>query len=128
MLKLLSQPVVSLCTLAFALSSAAHCADAPLSASEAGRRGGEAAGAALVCYGLRITPEGANLRTRFAGKDLVEFDEQAARVMRAWEKVKRCESAGGPNECKVSQQWNCLMALKEVGPQGTAVPGLLEPK
>ncbi len=99
-----------------------------LSPTVAGQRGGEAAGAALVCYGLRITKQGAELRSQFQGADLAEFDAQAGKVLEAWQLVKTCTHAGGPNECKVSQQWNCLMALREIGPQGSALPGLIEPK
>ncbi len=97
-------------------------------ARDAGRRAGEAAGAALVCYGLRITEKVTELRSRYRGDDLAEFDEQARKVLQAWQATKTCENASGPNECKVSQQWSCLQALREIGPSGSAASGLVEPK
>lgn len=102
--------------------------EAKLSATEAGRRYGEAAGAALVCYGLKITPRFEELRARYQGDDLSIFDSEAKKTVAAWRRTQTCELAGGPNDCKVSQQWSCRQAVQDVGPQGTAVPGLLEHK
>lgn len=99
-----------------------------LLARDAGRRAGEAAGAAIVCYGLRITDKVTELRNRYQGGDLAEFDDQAGKVLQAWQATKTCQNAGGPNECKVSQQWSCLQALQEIGPGGSTLPGLVEPK
>lgn len=100
----------------------------PLSPKDAGARYGEAAGAALVCYGLRITPRVADLRARYQGDALAEFDAQAGKILQAWRSVRSCDQANGPNDCKVSQQWSCRQALQEIGPSGTAVRGLVEPK
>lgn len=100
----------------------------PLSAKDAGARYGEAAGAVLVCYGLRITPQVADLRARYQGADLAEFDAQAGKILQAWREALNCLHAEGPNDCKVSQQWSCRQALQEIGPSGSAVRGLVEPK
>lgn len=100
----------------------------PLSAKEAGARYGEAAGAALVCYGLKITQQVAELRAHYQGADLVEFDAQAGKILQAWRSTLTCEQADGPNDCKVSQQWSCKQAVDEIGPSGTAVRGLVVPK
>jgi hypothetical protein len=100
----------------------------PLSAKDAGARYGEAAGAVLVCYGLRITPQVADLRARYQGADLAEFDAQAGKILQAWRETLDCQHAEGPNDCKVSQQWSCRQALQEIGPSGSAVRGLVEPK
>ena len=99
-----------------------------LSAKAAGARYGEAAGAALVCYGLQITPRVAELRARYQGDELTEFDAQAGKILQAWRSVKSCDRADGPNDCKISQQWSCRQAVEEIGPNGTAVRGLVEPK
>lgn len=98
----------------------------PLSAKEAGARYGEAAGAALVCSGLKITPQVAELRGRYQGADLAEFDAQAGKVLQAWRDAGNCEHADGPADCKVSQQWSCRQAMKEIGPSGSEVRGLVE--
>lgn len=100
----------------------------PLTAKEAGARYGEAAGAALVCYGLKITPQVAELRARYQGDDLAEFDAQAGKILKSWRDALNCEHADGPNDCKVSQQWSCRQAMQEIGPSGSAVRGLVEPK
>jgi hypothetical protein len=70
----------------------------------------------------------AELRSKYQGDALTEFDEQAAKTLQAWQATKTCQHANGPNECKVSQQWSCLQAIQEVGPGGSAVSGLVEPK
>ncbi len=110
-----------------AITLAAEEASA-LPALEAGARYGEAAGAALVCYGLKITPRVADLRARYQGDDLSVFDAQAAKILQAWRQTLSCEQADGPNDCKISQQWSCRQALQEIGPSGTTVQGLVEPK
>ena len=100
----------------------------PLTAKDAGARYGEAAGAALVCNGLQITQRVADLRARYEGEALAEFDAQAGKVLQAWRSSLDCEHAEGPNDCKISQQWSCHQALQEIGPSGTALRGLVEPK
>ena len=99
----------------------------PLTAKEAGARYGEAAGAALVCSGLKITPQVAELRARYQGDDLTEFDAQAGKILKSWRETLSCEHAEGPNDCKVSQQWSCRQAMQEIGPSGSEVRGLVEP-
>ena len=114
-------------TLALAQEAQGHLNSLP--AAEAGRRFGEAAGAALVCYGLRIRiDQVTELRSKYRGHDLAEFDEQAAKILQAWQATRTCENANGPNECKVSQQRSCLQAVQEIGPGATTVPGLVGPK
>lgn len=100
----------------------------PLSAKDAGARYGEAAGAALVCSGLVITPRVAELRGRYQGADLAEFDAQAGKILQAWRDTLSCKHAEGPSDCRVSQQWSCRQALQEIGPSGSALRGLVEPK
>jgi hypothetical protein len=46
----------------------------------------------------------------------------------AWKATQTCKNAGGPNTCKLSQVWSCQEALKEIGPEGTIVRGLVAPK
>jgi hypothetical protein len=99
-----------------------------LSAKDAGARYGEAAGAVLVCYGLKITPRVATLRARYQGDELAEFDAQAGKILSAWRETLNCTHADSPNDCKLSQQWSCQQAMQEIGPAGSKVPGLVEPK
>jgi len=99
-----------------------------LSAKDAGIRYGEAAGAVLVCQSLRITPRVADLRGRYQGADLEEFDSQAGKILKAWQESLSCQHANAPIDCMISQRWSCQQALREIGPSGTAVRGLVEPK
>lgn len=94
---------------------------------ELGTRYGQAAGIALLCYGLKVKSNKAEtLKNRFSGEDRKSFDEQAGKILAAWEKTLRCEDSGGPNECKLSHTWSCQQGLKELGPNGTVIPGLVE--
>ncbi len=99
-----------------------------LSPRDAGRRGGEAAGAVYACDWLRITQRAATLRSQYEGDALAEFDAEASRILAAWHTAKTCRNAGGPNECRITLQLSCQEALREIGPDGSALPGLLEPK
>lgn len=99
-----------------------------ISAREGGARYGQAAGAALLCYGLRVTDKVEKLRGQYSGAELDEFDREARRIAEAWRVTLLCENAGGPNQCKLSHVWSCQQALKEIGPNGTAARGLVEPK
>ena len=94
--------------------------------AQVGTRYGQAAGIALVCYGLKVTPKVDKLKNKFSGADRTAFNTQAAKVLAAWEKTLRCENSNGPNECKLSHTWSCQEGLKELGPQGTVLPGLVE--
>jgi hypothetical protein len=125
--------VLTACTIAPTIAAPLLVSTTPgetasLTAKDAGARYGEAAGAALVCYGLKITPQVAELRARYQGAELAEFDAQATKILRAWQDARNCEHADGPNDCKVSQQWSCRQAVQEIGPSGSALPGLVEPK
>lgn len=93
-----------------------------------GIRYGQAAGIALLCYGLKVTPAVEKLKSRFSGTDREIFDKQAAKILAAWERTLRCEGSGGPNECKLSHTWSCQQGLKELGPSGSVIPGLVEQK
>jgi hypothetical protein len=41
--------------------------------------------------------------------------------------VKNCVHQDDPNQCKVIMDESCAAAIAEIGPTGTAIPGLLEP-
>ncbi|MCH9765710.1 MAG: hypothetical protein K0U34_06940 [Alphaproteobacteria bacterium] len=95
---------------------------------QAGIRYGQAAGVTLVCYGLKTTDAVDALKARFKDEDLAVFNEQSNKVLKSWVQTLNCEKSGGPNECKLSHVWSCQQALKEIGPDGTALPGLVEQK
>jgi len=99
-----------------------------LSARQAGARFGQAAGVELICYDLRTTNVVNELRAKYQDGTLAEFDDEAAKILAAWKSALSCRKATGPNECRLSHLWSCQQAWREIGPEGTAVPGLIEPK
>jgi uncharacterized Ntn-hydrolase superfamily protein len=99
-----------------------------LASREAGARCGQASAVAIVCYGLKATQRVEELRAQYRVADLSEFDAEVARTLEAWKETATCRNAPGPNECKLSHVWSCQQALKEIGPEGTAVSGLVEPQ
>ncbi len=97
-------------------------------AMEAGARYGQALGVELMCLDLRIQPTAEALKGKFEGTDLAAFTAQSEKVLGMWKDALSCKHAGGPNECKLSHMWSCQEAVKEIGPQGTKIPGLIGPK
>lgn len=99
-----------------------------ISAREGGARYGQAAGAALVCFGVRVTDRVEKLRARYTGQDLAEFDREARKIAEAWTVTLSCEKADGPNQCRLTHVWSCQQAMREIGPNGTAARGLIAPR
>jgi len=100
----------------------------PSNPREAGARYGQAAGVALVCYGMRITGGSEELKSKYQGEDLAAFNDQAGRILTMWKDTLSCKNAKGPNECRLSHAFSCAEAMKEIGPAGTKLPGLVEEK
>lgn len=100
----------------------------PLDAREAGARYGQALGVALVCYGLRTTPAADRLASAYAQTGHDAFQAEADKVLAAWREASSCRNAGGPNPCRLVYEWSCRDAIREIGPQGSKIPGLVEEK
>lgn len=98
--------------------------------SAAGIRYGQAAGVALVCYGLKTTGKAELLKNKFpeGSGARASFEAEASRTLAAWQDTLNCTNAGGPNECKLSHVWSCQQALREIGPAGTVLPDLVVQK
>ncbi len=97
-------------------------------ARAAGARYGQAAGVALVCHGVKTTDAVVVLKARFEGETASAFDEEATKVLAAWRDLYTCKDATGPNECRLSHDFSCGAAMREIGPGGSAMPGLIAPK
>jgi hypothetical protein len=97
-----------------------------LEAREAGARYGQALGVALVCYGLKTTPAVERLAAAYPEADQDTFRAEAERVLAAWRASSTCQKSGGPNPCRLAHEWSCRDALREIGPDGTRLPGLVE--
>lgn len=112
---------------AMALGGAAGAASAEpetLSAAEAGARYGQARGAGDLCEGLRPSAKVETLSASYGGADLDAFNAAASKVFQAWEDTMTCKQ--GPNECRRAHDLSCAEAVREIGPDGSRLPGLLE--
>ncbi|MBS0252771.1 MAG: hypothetical protein JSR78_17080 [Proteobacteria bacterium] len=122
----MSKPI-RLSFIAFVLYSPfAFAEPLPKSAKEAGARYAQALGAAETCDGLRVGKMAEALKNEFSGNDLKAFNAQAADVYASWQKVKNCSRPLDPNPCRIMIQLSCQSAVSEIGPEGSAIPHLLE--
>ena len=100
----------------------------PSNPREAGARYGQAAGVALLCYGMRTTAASEVLKSKYQGEAQAAFTDQAERILTMWKDTLSCKNASGPNECRLSHVFSCAEAMKEIGPAGTKLPGLVDTK
>ncbi|MEQ1576807.1 MAG: hypothetical protein ABL894_04065 [Hyphomicrobium sp.] len=98
----------------------------PSNPREAGARYGQAAGVALLCYGMRTTGAAEVLKSKYQGEALAAFTDQAERILGMWKDTLSCKHAGGPNQCRLSHAYSCAEAMKEIGPNGSKLAGLVE--
>lgn len=98
-----------------------------LPAKEAGARYGQALGAIEICIGSKLTAKAEELKSAYSDSNAETFTTEAAKVFQAWAAVKNCNRAKDPNQCKIIMDKSCTAAFTEIGPTGTAYPGLLEP-
>jgi hypothetical protein len=106
--------------------ASARAAVAGLPPKDVGARYGQALGAVEICIGAKVTDKASALNSVYSGSDLEAFKAQAAKIYDAWLKVKNCVRQDDPNQCKVIMDESCAAAIAEIGPAGTAVPGLLD--
>ncbi len=93
---------------------------------DAGIRYGQAAGMAVVCLNMKPTMKAESLAATFSGEDLETFKLQAENVVQSWKKTLSCAHNSDPNPCRLAHQMSCREAYKEIGPNGTIAPGLVE--
>lgn len=99
---------------------------AKYSPDEAGLRYGQALGSARVCYGLRTTKAAEELARTYQGSEGEIFHAKADKIIVSWEAALSCTKAGGPNECRLIYEMSCRDAYREIGPEGSRLPGLVE--
>ncbi len=116
-----AEPPKDIVTSTRAAVSAAH-----LTPRDVGSRYGQALGAVEVCAGAKVTERASALSALYSGAGLEEFNTQEKKIYDAWMKVKHCVREDDPNQCKVIVDESCAAAMTEIGPTGTALPGLLE--
>lgn len=100
-------------------------------AVDAGRRYGQAQAAARFCPGGKLLAKVEELRARFHDADKAAFEAEAAKMAQAWDLTLGCQEGdqetGRPNlRCRQVKRLSCRQAWREIGPEGTAIPGLIE--
>lgn len=110
---------------ALAERAAAPAREAP-SAKDRGARYGQALGASLVCPFVHLLPAAEELRPSQPGADREQFEAEAKRVALVWQKTLACDPRADINRCRVLSEKSCSEAIRELGPEGTAVRGVLE--
>jgi hypothetical protein len=93
---------------------------------DAGIRYGQAAGMAVVCLDMKPTAKAEALSGSFSGEDLEKFKVQAENVLNSWKKTLTCAHNSDPNPCRLAHQLSCKEGYKEIGPDGSVAPGLVE--
>ncbi len=123
----------ALTALAIAAATAPALAERPaapareaLSAKDRGARYGQALGASLVCPFVHLLPAAEELRPSLPGADREQFEAEAKRVALVWQKTLACDPRADINRCRVLSEKSCSEAIRELGPEGTAVNGVLE--
>ena len=100
---------------------------ANLTPRDAGSRYGQALGAAEVCTGIKATERALTLSALYEKEDLETFKAQEKKIYDAWIRVKHCIREDDPNHCTLIIEESCAAAVTEIGPAGSAMPGLIEP-
>ncbi len=124
-LLILSVTVAMSASPVFAESADAIASERP-PVREAAARYGQALGVAEVCFGSKITSKAEALPKSYSGAEGETFKAQAGKIFDAWLKVKSCVRQDDPNQCKIIMDKSCLAAEAEIGPKGSAFPGLVE--
>lgn len=100
---------------------------AGLSARDLGARYGQALGAVLACPGYGVTAKAEALASGLSRGEMEDFKREAAVVVGLWRRIPVCDAAtNGPNECRLANDLSCREAMRDVGPEGRVVPGLIE--
>jgi hypothetical protein len=91
-----------------------------------GSRYAQALGASETCAGGKMTDKATVLASLYKGADFEKFSLQEKKIYDAWMRAKHCASDDPQNECKLVIDESCAAAISEIGPAGTALPGLFE--
>lgn len=117
-----------LCCAVFAANVGAQA----LSIDEQGARHGQALSAAKICPGARTTAKVATLAASIKDADRAAFDAASQKILAAWDKAFLCQDVDPAqyprdiNACRKSKILSCTTSWQEIGPEGAALPGLLE--
>jgi hypothetical protein len=114
--------------LAIAFAVPAH-AQSP-GPADTGARIGQARSAAKICPGAKLTPKVEELSASMPAETQAEASAAAAKVEATWAKTFDCfdydPETRRATGCRKLKIMSCNAAWTEIGPEGTAIPGLLE--
>jgi hypothetical protein len=124
-------PPLALAVLAAFLAQPAASDAAELSAADQGIRYGQALAAVRTCPGARLTPKAAALEQGVAIAERGAFRDASDRIVAAWANAFACKDVDPAqtrdiNGCRRAKILSCTTTWQEIGPEGTALPGLLE--
>lgn len=91
-----------------------------------GSRYAQARGASETCPGGKLTDKAAVLPSVYNGPELDVFNAQEKKIYDAWMRAKHCAQDDPSNQCKLVIDESCAAAISEIGPSGSAFPGLFE--
>ena len=97
----------------------------------AGRRYGQARAVSAQCPGGKATAKAEALKARFSGEQAQVFTAEANRVVADWKAALGCVEADPETgrmiaSCRKIKKVTCSQAWLEIGPEGSAMPGLVE--
>lgn len=114
-----------------AAAAAGARAQEPADAVSAGRRYGQALAVQAQCPGGKATAKAEALKARFSGAEAQVVTAEANRVVADWKAALGCVEADPETgrmiaSCRKLKKVTCSQAWLEIGPEGSAVPGLVE--
>ena len=124
--------VTAVIAVVLAAPLSAHAGAPRLAIDEQGARHGQALSAAKICPGARTTTKVAELAAAIPAGDRPAFEAASKKIVGAWDKALTCQDvdpAQAPrefNSCRKSKILSCTSTWREIGPDGAALPGLLD--
>lgn len=117
--------------LATLIACPAAAGAAEMTSEDQGIRYGQALAAARTCPGARLTPKAAALEEGVAVTERRTFRDASDRIVAAWANAFACKDVDPAqtrdiNGCRRAKILSCTTTWREIGPDGTALPGLLE--
>lgn len=102
-----------------------------LSVQEQGARHGQALAAARFCPGALLSDKAEKLGATLNKNEREVFNDNSEKVEKAWEKAFQCTDVDPAqtreiNGCRRAKIMSCTMTWQEIGPEGTALQGLLD--
>lgn len=119
-----------LSALTLLLAAGASVLAAELPPREAGQRYGQAQSATRICPGAYLTERGLAFPSTVPPESRAEFDAGRDEVTSAWAKAFDCVDTDPEMQrelaCRKMKILSCNAAWSEIGPEGTALPGLID--